>query len=189
MAMEAFVGKGFNPDHPAYAAAVSGDFTQLEAFAKEKGIDPRFVNLAKEAQASISQAHQAQHGATIAKVHEMAGGKEGWDKLTAWVSQHGDPQEIAAIRTELEAGGQRAINQAHYLVTLHQHWQSQQPNTVPAPAVNPGATPASGVSGGAIDQATFNVEMSKLISQHGFSKLDSLPEYQSLKQRRAAYRG
>ncbi len=189
MAMDTFASKGFNPDHPAFADAVKGDFTKLEAFAKEQGIDPRYVALAQQAQKEISESHQKQHGATIAKVYELAGGEQGWKTIIDWVAKQGDPKEIADIRTELEAGGQRAINQAHYLANLYTHWQSQQPNTQPADPLQPGASAQPSAAGGAIDQATFNVEMSKLINQYGYSALEALPEYQSLKQRRAAWRG
>lgn len=189
MAMEAFAGKGFSPENPAFEKAVAGDFSELEKWAKEAGVDPRYVELAKQAQQSMKADHDQKHGATIKQCLDYAGGQDSWNKVIAWVKAEATPDEIAEIKAELESGSQRRVfNQVKSLVDLHRQHSESQPNTNPADPFVVGAAPGS-ADGSAVDQATFNRIQGELISKYGFSKLETLPEYQILKQRRAAWRG
>lgn len=192
IAMNAFAEKGFSPDHPAFLPASKGDFTALEAFAKERGIDSQYVTLAKQAYEQINEHHQKVHGETIKKALEIAGGEERWSKIRAWVQEVGDPEEIKYYREQLEAGGVATIKAMEYLSGLYgQHVENAppKPGDKPSDPFNPNASPQIATHGAPLSPQEFRAAMIELIDKVGYSGLEKSAEYKALQQRRQAWRG
>ncbi len=192
MAMTAFADKGFSPDHPAYLPATKGDFALLEKFVQEQGIDPQFLNLAKQAHQQISDHYEKTHGETNRKALEMAGGEERWAKIKDWVQKTADPQEIAYFKEQLEKGGIATLKAVEYLSGLYgQHGENApaQPSTNPAKPFNDNTSPTIATNGAPLSPQEFRAEMGKLIDRVGYSGLETSAEYKVLQQRRQAWRG
>lgn len=192
MAMNAFATKGFSPDHPAFVPASKGDFSALEAFVKEQGIDPQYLALAQQAYTQISEHHNATHGETIKKALEVAGGQERWNKVQAWVQDVASPEEITYYKQQLEAGGVATLKAVEYLSGLYgQHAENApaQPSESPATPFNTNSSPTIATNGAPISPQEFRAELSRLIDKVGYSGLETSPEYKALQQRRQAWRG
>ncbi len=189
MAMTAFAEKGFSPDHPAFLPATKGDFTGLEAWAKEAGVPDSYLALAKQAHEQISQHHQQTHGATIKQAMEIAGGEERWGAVKAWVEQTADPAELKEWAAELEAGGKRTIAAVSHLTQLYGRFAENQPSTNPASPIRNDVSPKVATTGAPLSPAEFRQEMGKIIEKVGYSGLESSAEYKALQQRRLAWKG
>lgn len=189
IAMTAFAEKGFSPDHPAFGPATKGDFTALEAWAKESGVDANYIALAKQAHEQISTHYEATHGATVKQALELAGGPERWAKVQDWVSKTADAGELKEWATELEAGGKRTLAAAKYLSDLYGLHAENQPGTKPADPFTTNSSPSIATNGAPLSKEQFVSEMGKLIDKIGYSGLEKSPEYQALQQRRLAWRG
>lgn len=189
VAMTAFAEKGFNPDHPAFLPATKGDFTALEAWAKQAGVDGAFVALAKQAHAQISQHHAETHGATIKQAYEIAGGEERWGKVKSWVEQNAEPGELKEWAVELEAGGKRTLAAVTYLSQLYGAHGENVPTGHPASPVRSDSSPNVATTGAPLSPQEFRQALGQLIEKVGYSSLESSAEYKALQQRRLAWRG
>lgn len=189
IAMTAFAAQGFSPEHPAFDSATKGDFTLLEQFVKERGIDPQYLALAQQAQSQISAHHEATHGATIKQALEYAGGEERWGQVKAWVQQTADPAELKEWATELEAGGKRTLAAAKYLSDLYGQHGEKVVGEKPADPFKSDSSPNIATNGAPLNPQEFRVEMGRLIDKIGYSGLESSPEYAALQKRRLAWRG
>lgn len=189
LAMTAFAEKGFSPDHPAFLPATKGDFSGLEAWAKQAGIDGAYVALAKQAHEQISRHHQETHGATIKQAFEIAGGEERWGKVKAWVEQTADPAELKEWAVELEAGGKRTLAAVNYLSQLYGAHGENQPSGKPVSPVRSDSSPNVATTGAPLSPQEFRQALGQLIEKVGYSSLESSAEYKALQQRRLAWRG
>ncbi len=189
LAMNAFAAKGFSPDHEAFLPASNGDFTLLEKFVKDNGIDSTYLDLAKQAHQQITAHQKEVHGKTIEEVMTLVGGSDRWQKVADWVKQTADPKELEEWSTELEAGGKRSVAAAKYLSDLFAQHGENVVTDKPATPFNPSATPGVSSNGAPLSPAEFKAEQSKLIDKIGYSRLEDSEEYKALQQRRLAWRG
>lgn len=189
MAMSTFAAAGFSPDHPAFLPASKGDFTALEQFVKEKGIDPQYLALARQAHQQITEHHQQVHGQTIKETLELVGGQERWAKVQEWVQATADPEEITHWKKQLEAGGVATKAAAKYLSDLYAQHGENAVGTQPASPFNTNTSPNVATNGAPLSPQEFRAELGKLVEKIGYSALESSAEYKTLQQRRLAWRG
>ncbi len=189
LAMSVFAAKGFSPDHEAFLPASNGDFTLLEKFVKDNGIDSTYLDLAKQAHQQITAHQKEVHGKTIEEVMTLVGGTDRWQKVTDWVKQTADPKELEEWSAELEAGGKRSVAAAKYLSDLFAQHGENVVTGKPSTPFNPDASSGASSNSAPLSPAEFKAEQSKLIEKIGYSRLEDSEEYKALQQRRLAWRG
>lgn len=187
-----FVGNlGLKPEHPAIAAAMQGNFDFLKAHLATLGDKARgfehYISLAQKSWDS----HVAKEGEKQTKTQEVifqaVGGQEQWAEIQTWAKANAEPEERAEINQMINAGGMQARAAALLLQSLH----AKAAGTVVVPQNAVGQIPANGGSNvsTALSPADFQKELSALVAKVGTGALGNSPEYKSLQQRRAAFRG
>lgn len=190
LAMNFIAGLGFTPDSNEVKLAVEkGNFDLLEAKLAAMGDKAsgwkEHVALAK----AYLEAEDAKFEAKITEcynaVYEACGGAEEWKKISTWAKSVADPNEEKEINAMLSSGKHQAKAAALYLRGLYE----KAAGTVVEPA-SPiqGAAPTNQAGQSALSPEEFRAELSSLVARKG-TYIDNDPEYKSLMQRRAAYRG
>lgn len=175
-----FVGKrGIPAEHAAMQAAVSGDFTALEATLqtlgdKAKGYEP-YLALAKTAFENRTKAAAAHTAASEAAVYQAVGGKDTWDKIAAHTKANADEGERVHIEAAMKAGGLQAQSMA---LLLKQAWERGNPKT-PGVARNE-ASGAGGVPTGKMSISEYQAKV-RAIRGKSQGPIDSNPEYLALR--------
>lgn len=187
-----FVGRlGFSASHPAMLAAQKGDFTELDKALAAQGDKAKgYKNYLAVAQNSYKQAAakvEASKSATLATVHDAVGGKESWDKVAAFVSQHATDDERSQIDAAFRAGGLQAKAMASNLNQLYQNSLGQQAKGKSAASPDKAGGGASAAAGGALSPREYAAEMDRL-SKATRGNPESHAEYASLRARAVAYR-
>lgn len=107
MALE-FVGKlGIDETNPAFAAAINGDFTMLDALLagmgdKAKGYE-KFLALAQRAYEGAQKADLEAKRAISTAVHAAVGGEEQWSAIQEWARGQATPEEKQKLNALLTA--------------------------------------------------------------------------------------
>jgi hypothetical protein len=116
LALDFFGRHGLDADHQAIKAAITGDFSFLEAYLDEKDVKgwKSYVALAKEAHASAVKTVQeadAKVSEAVSKTLEQFGySNEQWGEAIQWVRTE-SPEDVPEINKLLSSGplGARAI--------------------------------------------------------------------------------
>ena len=184
-----FVGNlGFGPEHPAVQAAMTGDFTLMQAQlatlgAKAAGYQD-VVALAEQAYKNTVAKQQANEAALGQMAHQAAGGPERWAQVQAWASTNADPTEKQAINAALAAGGAQAKMALNYLVQCYN--KSAGSTQEPASAVNPNASRASGNGNAPLTAKAYAEAVQELSRQAGGRDIADNPAYKALQAQRLA---
>lgn len=184
LALEYFGKLGFKLEDAELDQAGKGNFTYLEAKLatlgdKAKGAE-RYVALAKQAQAEIAAKMNAGYEARRAVVYETVGGEEEWKKISAFAQANAEPEELAEIKTALQAGGKVARLMAQELQSLY----LKSNPTRNAQSVTNGAQ-ATAPAQGALSLTTYKQELNELVAKVGVTRLQDSAEYAQLRQRYA----
>lgn len=193
LALGFFGRMGLDADHPAIAAAVSGDFSLLEATLasnpKAQGWQ-QYVALAKEAHGNAEKTKQEGQqkvvDAVSATLEKKGITNDEWGTVIEWVRANGDEGEKAELNQLLSTPlGAKAVTA--YLVDLYREAsgtefkpQAQAVKPDAANAVKP--VPANTAP---ISRVEFSRESEKLARKLGAGYMDS-PEFKQLYNR---YRG
>lgn len=184
-----FVGqRGFDDAHPAMQAAVNGDFTLLEAALAALGDKAagyqNIVALAKKSFDESSSKAKTKAEADTKLVHDAVGGKEQWEKITAWAKTAAEPAEREQVNAALKQGGLVAKVMAQWLGNAF----AKAAGTVvePASVVTPGAA-AKPDTPGPLTAVQYAKEVQELRTKlgHGFERSN---DYRALQQRRLVAR-
>jgi len=185
-----FVGKhGLDVDHPAIQAATKGNFGPVKALMAEKGVQgwEAYIALAEKGYADYVRAEAEKTAAVQQIVVAAAGSEQEWSNVLQWASANAEPAEKEAVNAALAQGGVVAEAMAAYLVNLYRGapgttYAPQQP-AVKTDAARGSAAPANGP----LSPKEFAAASQELRRTKGVN-FESTPEYQSLVQRRMAYR-
>jgi hypothetical protein len=181
-------GLGFGPDHPAVQAAMTGDFTLIQAQLATLGPKAAgyqdVVALAEQAYKNTVEKHQANEAALGQMAHQAAGGPERWAQVQAWASANADPQEKQAINAALAAGGAQAKMALNYLVQCYN--KSSGSVQEPASAVNPNASRAAGNGNAPLTAKAYAEAVQELSRQAGGRDIADNPAYKALQAQRLA---
>jgi hypothetical protein len=111
---------GLGMDHPAVAAALSGDFSLLAHQLEAKGV-PGAAGLVAmlEGEYKADQAEVAKEVEAIkTSVVAIAGSPEQWGEVAAFITANGSPEELTELRAMLKNPLQAKIA-ASYMVNLY----------------------------------------------------------------------
>jgi hypothetical protein len=103
-----FVGKlGIDETNPAFAAAINGDFSLLDALLssmgdKAKGYE-KFIALAEKAYKESQAADLASKQAIATAVHNVVGGEAQWTAIQEWARTQATPEEKQQLNAMLIA--------------------------------------------------------------------------------------
>lgn len=184
-----FVGeRGFGPERDDMKAAMTGDFSKLEASLKAlgdkaKGYE-RYLAAAKESFKRTQETKAAREAQIVKTIEDAVGGAGNWKAIHAWVSAEADEGQKKEITAAFAAGSYAAAAMARQLADLYR--QSGKSTLPPKSATQDSAASAPASSGGAIDSTTFKLEMRKLEAKYGY-RLTNTQEYADLVARRRAY--
>lgn len=179
-------GLGFGPEHPAMVAAMSGDFTLIQAQLATLG--PKAAGyqdvlaLAENAYQNTVKAQQANEAALGQMAHQAAGGAERWAQVQAWASSNADPQEKQTINAALAAGGAQAKMAINYLVQCYN--KSAGSVQDPASVVAPNAGKASGTGAGPMTAKAYAAAVQELSRAAGGRDIADTPAYKALQHQR-----
>lgn len=179
-------GLGFGPEHAAVQAAMSGDFTLIQAQlatmgAKAAGYQD-VIALAEQAYKN-TVAKQAANEAELGKMaHTAAGGPERWAQVQAWASTNADPQEKQAINAALAAGGAQAKMALTYLVQCYN--KSAGSVQEPASVVAPNASRAAGSGNAPLTAKAYAEAVQELSRAAGGRDIADNPAYKALQSQR-----
>lgn len=187
-----FVGRlGFGPQHPAMAAAMTGNMSLLRAELAQLGDKAlganEVVGLAEEAYKRLAAQQAESDKALSTYAVTAAGGQESWAQVQAWASGAADPSEKAAINAQLAAGGVQAKMAVDYLVKCYakSSGATKEPGKVASSNASPG-----GVSTGnsPLTASRYSAAVQALTRASGGRDPAGSPAYAALQSRRLAGR-
>ena len=183
-----FVGNlGFGPEHAAMKAAEAGDFGALETALKGLGEKAKgyqdYLALAKQWVGTKAAQAKERFAKEQAMVHDVVGGQEKWEAITAWARENAEPHEKEQVNAALKAGGIAAKAMALYLGQLF--GKAAGTELTPAPAVQPGAAPHAGSSAGPITAQEFANRSREMRRTQG-PDFESSPAFKALVAQRQA---
>ena len=183
-----FVGNlGLGPEHAAMKAAEDGDFTALEATLKGLGEKAKgyedYLALAKQWVGTQATKAKERFAKEQAMVHDVVGGPDKWEAITSWARENAEPHEKEQVNAALKAGGIAAKAMAVYLNQLFS--KAAGTEIIPAPAVQPGASPHAGGVSGPITAQQF-AEKSRELRRTLGPSFESTPAFKELAAQRQA---
>lgn len=182
-------GLGFGPERDDMKAAMSGDFTKLEATLKGLGDKAkgweRYVDVAKDSYQRVVSTRKAAEAKVTTAVTTAAGGQAAWNAIHAWVQATADESEKAEINAAMKASPYAAQAMAKHLADLFR--QSGQSELPAKSAVKENASSVPTVSGGALTPAAFKDEIRRLEGKFGYRLQDS-DEYKQAVARRMQFK-
>lgn len=188
-----FVEKaGFTPDDAEIKAVIdSGDFSLLRAKLASMGDKAQgwqeYIGIAERHFQNENQKQLDRISAIEDSVFNAVGGKEQWIQIQAWASANADEDEKRAFNAMLNADpiqAKVAARQiAEYYYNAHGHTKEPE-NTISYRATQ-------GQSGQtyALSPDEYVAAVQDLARKVGSGRIDNHPDYEKLKQRRAAWRG
>lgn len=183
-----FVGNlGIGADHPTIVAASKGDFSSLETHLAALGDRAKgykaYLQAAKDSFQRQTSAAKAKEAAVIEEVHQTVGGKDTWNSIAAFVSEHATDAERAEIDAAFTKGGIAAKSMATYLLNTYNNSKGKTPAKV-VKAEASGAKPNST----ALSPRQYSEELRRLARESRGVSVESHQEYAGLRQRALAYR-
>src|SRR5690554_228467 len=180
-----YIGEqGIDYDSPAFQAALSGDFAQLEIELLKKGAPgaDKILALAQREWEREVQAQQQAADALAAELQQIAGGEQEWEEVVGWARDNATQEEKDAINGLLEQGGLAAKIAGEYLVNAFRGASGTSYEGRPAAQAS-AAEPAQAATG-PLSRKDFAREAEKLYRQFG-EGYQQTPDYQRLAARRA----
>lgn len=184
-----FVGSlGFGPEHAAVQAAMSGDFTLIQAQlatmgAKAAGYQD-VIALAEQAYKNTVEKQKANEVELGKIAHGAAGSPERWAQVQAWASANADATEKQTINAALAAGGAQAKMAVNYLVQCYN--KSAGSVQEPASVVAPNAARAAGNGNAPLSAKAYAEAVQELSRQAGGRDIADNPAYKALQAQRLA---
>lgn len=184
-----FVGNlGFGPEREDMKAAMTGDFSKLEASLKglgdkAKGYE-RYLTAAKASYARNQDTRKQREAAIVKTIEDSVGGAENWKAIHAWVAAEADESQKKEITAAFAAGSYAAAAMARQLADLYK--QSGKSTIPPKSAVQPNAGSNSAAAGGSLSPSQFKDRVRELEAKYGY-KLQGTDEYKEAVAQRRAY--
>lgn len=162
-AMKFLASNGFNADNPAVDAAFNGDFSLLKAELAQKGIQgwEQALGLAEQSYERHSQANEAKAkevGKVVTELAEQMG--VDWEQAVSHVGKSASAEEKTALN-QLMSDPATAHIAARFIAGSF--IESGDTEIEPKAKATGDATSAhGGATGGALNRAEYNAELSKL---------------------------
>lgn len=193
MALAYFGKHGYGPDHPAMAAAIDGDFSLLAAEAAEKGLkgSDAYIALGEKAYEKFKSEWDQRRAADKKAIHDVVGGEENWNTVSAWAKENAEPAELESINKMLSQGGFEARIAASYMANAYNSATGGIPETDGAgPSVtnNKGAAAATTT---ALSPQEYGAAVAKARGEHNARQgaFEDSKVYADLRARRQRWRG
>lgn len=184
-----FIGNlGLGPDHPAMKAVMdNGDFTLLKSELtalgdKAKGWE-KMVALGERWNSEQQTNADAKSKENLAAIVGVVGDEKTWNEVRTWAAANSDANEKKTVNAAFEAGGLAAKAMAKY---LHEAYTLSKQKTPAGATPFKAAQTNNAVAGEALSPRAYVAEVQKLSSSQ---RQDGHPAYESLKSRRANWRG
>lgn len=182
-----FVGSlGFGPEHAAVQAAMSGDFTLIQAQLATMGTKAAgyqdVIALAEQAYQNTVAKQQANEAALGQLAAQAAGSPERWVQVQQWASANADANEKQTINAALAAGGAQAKMALNYLVQCYN--KSAGSVQEPASALAPNASRAAGSGNAPLTAKAYAEAVQELSRAAGGRDIADNPAYKALQSQR-----
>lgn len=193
MALAYFGKHGYGPDHPAMAAAIDGDFSLLAAEAAEKGLkgSDAYIALGEKAYEKFKGEWDQRRAADKKAIHDVVGGEENWNTVSAWAKENAEPAELESINKMLGQGGFEARIAASYMANAYNAATGGIPETEGA---GPAATASKGAAAAtttALSPQEYGAAVAKARGEHNARQgaFEDSKVYADLRARRQRWRG
>lgn len=180
-----FVGKlGIDETNPAFAAAINGDFSLLDALLssmgdKAKGYE-KFIALAEKAYKESQAADLASKQAIATAVHNVVGGEAQWTAIQEWARTQATPEEKQELNAMLTAGPVQARAAAMLIAAQYEKAGGVVSNPTSATSRYGASATGSPAPQAPLTRREAVAKSNELARRIGSNNLDNSPEYKAI---------